>query len=374
MLSQRVEALLAGRTPDRLPWLPELNAGFIRKTTGAPEPRGAASPEAVGDLPEEADEANYLEREARCAGIIGADHLHRVHSVRVARRRVTVERDPAAGLTLIHTPAGDLTQRQQWDPLSGTVFTRAHLVKGPESFPAYRAMVEDEIYEPNYESAERDIARSGLATVDVPATPLMHLLMWVMDAQPTLMAMMDYPEQMTELMAVVHERNKDFYRVAAAGPGRILRPMEDTSFMLTGPRMYADHCVAYLNEYAEIAHAAGKLFLPHMCGHLGGMTDVLAEIDLDGIEAITPPPLGSADLLEMRRRLGEIWLIGGVDPSLYATATPPQMAEHVRKTLELMRGDRKFILGHEEIPVAAKMDNVRAVADLVARTADGFYD
>ncbi len=374
MPSQRVEALLAGRTPDRLPWLPELNAGFTRKTTAAPAPRRAASPEAVASLPDQADEGDYLEREARCAQIIGADHLHRVHAVRVARRRVTVERDPATGLTVIHTPAGDLTQRQQWDPASGTVFTREHLVKGPESFAAYRAMIEDEIYEPNYESAERDIARSGLATVDSPATPMMHLLLWVMDAQPMLMGMIDYPEQMTELMAAMHERNKDFYRVAAAGPGRILRPMEDTSFMLTGPRMYAEHCVGQLNEYAEIVHAAGKLFIVHMCGHLGGMTDVLSEIDLDGIEAITPPPLGSADLTELRRRLGEIWLIGGVAPSLYATATPPQMAEHVRKTLDMMRGDRKFILGHEEIPVAAKMDNVRAVADLVAHTADGFYD
>ena len=81
MPSQRVEALLAGRTPDRLPWLPELNAGFIRKTTGAPEPRGAASPEAVADLPEDRqagspgddDEGDHLEREARCAEIIGAD-------------------------------------------------------------------------------------------------------------------------------------------------------------------------------------------------------------------------------------------------------------------------------------------------------------
>jgi len=103
------------------------------------------------------------------------------------------------------------------------------------------------------------------------------------------------------------------------------------------------------------------------------MTDVLAEVDLDGIEAITPPPLGNADLIEMRRRLGDVWLIGGVDPSLYATATPEAMEQHVRNTLENMRGDRKFMLGHEEIPVAAKAENVQVVADLVAHTAEWFY-
>ena len=305
--------------------------------------------------------------------MIGADHLHRVTSVRVVRRRVEIDDDPAAGTTLVRTPAGRLRRKQQWDPVSGTVFTREHLIKGRESFAAYRAMIEDETYQPDYETARRGIARSGLATVDVPATPLMHLLLWVMDVQPTLMAMMDHPGEMTELLAVMHEKNKQYYRVAAGGPGEILRPMEDTSAMLTGPRMYAEHCVGHLNDYAEIVHAAGKTFLPHMCGHLRGMLDVLTEVDLDGVEAITPAPLGDADLPDMRRKLGDIWLIGGVDPSMYATASAGRMAEHVRGTLAAMRGDRKFILGHEEIPRAARMENVRAVARLVQQTAEGFY-
>jgi len=373
MLSECVAALLAGGKPDRLPWLPELNEGFVRKTTGARAPGRAHSNEALADLPNQPPGVDYLDLEARCAGMIGADHLHRVTSVRVVRRRVSMERDPATGASVVHTPAGDLTQRQRWDADSGTVFTREHLVKGPESFAAYRAMIEDESYEPNYEAAARDVERSGLATVDVPATPLMHLLLWVMDVEPTLMAMMDSRDEMVELMEVMHRKNKEYYRVAAAGPGRILRPMEDTSAKLTGPRMYADHCVRYLNEYAQIVHAAGKLFIVHMCGHLGDMTDVLAEVNLDGIEAITAPPLGDADLPAMRRRLGDIWLIGGVDPSMYATATPERMADHVRGTLDRMRGDRKFMLGHEEIPVAAKMDNVRAVARLVEQTAEDFY-
>lgn len=373
MLSQRITDLLEGRTPDRLPWVPELNAGFIRKATGSAGGERNVADDAVGGLETGGSAEDYLDIEARCAELIGADHLHRVHSVGIRRNRVTIEADAGSGVTVIHTPAGDLRQVQQWDPNSGTVFTREHLIKGPESFAAYRAMVEDEAYEPTYASAGVDIARSGLATVDVPATPLMHLLLWVMDVQPTLMAVMDLRDEMVELMAAMHEKNKQYYRVAAAGPGQILRPMEDTSGMLTGPVMYADHCVGMLNDYAEIVHAAGKTFLPHMCGHLGGMLDVLAEVDLDGIEAVTAPPLGDADVAEMRRRLGDVWLIGGVDPSLYATATPEAMAEHIRGTLEAMRGDRKFMLGHEEIPVAARMENVSAVAELIRQTADWFY-
>jgi len=364
---------MSGRRPDRLPWLPELNAGFVRKTLGRPASGPNVASDAVEDAAGADGQDDYLALEARCAELIGADHLHRVKSVVVRRHRVSVETDAQTGLTVVHTPAGELRQRQQWDPNSGTVFTREHLLKGPEDFPAYRAMLEDESYEPDYAAAEAEIARSGLATIDVPATPLMHLLLWVMDVQPTLMAMIDHEDEMVDLMALMHEKNKEYYRVAAAGPGEVLRPMEDTSSMLTGPAMYAKHSVPCLNDYAEIAHAAGKLFLPHMCGHLDGMLEVLAEVELDGIEAITAPPLGDADVAKMRHRLGDIWLIGGVDPSQYATATPEAMAAHVRHTLQSMRGDMKFMLGHEEIPLAAKMENVRVVARLVEQTAEWFY-
>ena len=373
MASQRIIDLMSGGKPDRLPWVPELNSGFIRKTLGTTFGGSNVSSDAV-ETGEQVEEEDYLAMEAECARRIGADHLHRVQSVRVTRSRVTVKADGDSGVTVVHTPVGDLHRRQQWDPVSGTVFTREHLIKGPEDFAAYRAMVEDETYEPDYDAASADIASSGLATVDVPATPLMHLLMWIMDVQPTLMAMMDHEAEMVELMAAMHEKNKEFYRVAAGGPGTILRPMEDTSAMLTGPTMYAAHCVAHLNDYAAITHEGDKLFISHKCGHLGQMLDVLAEVDLDGIEAITPAPLGNADLGAMRKRLGDIWLLGGVDPSQYATATPELITRHVKATLEVMRGDRKFMLNHEEIPMAAKMENVQAVAKLVAETAEGFYD
>jgi len=373
MPSQRVMDLMSGRKPDRLAWLPELNAGFVRKTLRQAGPEGNVASDAIEGAGDDQGGQDYLDLEARCAALIGADHLHRVKSVRVRRSRVSVETDRASGVTFVHTPAGDLRQMQQYDPNSGTVFTREHLIKGPEDFAAYRAMVEDESYEADYGPAEADIARSGLATVDVPATPLMHLLLWVMDVQPTLMGIMDHRDEMVELMAAMHEQNKAYYRVAAAGPGDILRPMEDTSSMLTGPVLYAEHCIAQLNDYAEIVHGGGKQFIVHMCGHLDGMIDLLTEVNLDGIEAITAPPLGDAEVARMRRRMGDIWLIGGVDPSMYATATAESMAEHIGKTLDAMRGDMKFMLGHEEIPVAAKMENVQVVARLIAETATGFY-
>ncbi|KKL26615.1 hypothetical protein LCGC14_2393530, partial [marine sediment metagenome] len=222
MPSERIAELMAGRIPDRLPWVPELNAGFVRKTLGRAAPARNIATDATGE--QEGGQAvaeDYPAMEAECAAKIGADHLHRTSSVAVRRQKVTIEADKATGATVVHTPAGQLRQRQQWDKVSGTVFTREHMVKGPEDFAAYAAMRQDEVYEPNYAAAEAELARSGLLTIDVPATPLMHLLMWIMDVQPTLLAMMDYRDEMVEPMAVMHEKNKEFYRLAAAGPAAV---------------------------------------------------------------------------------------------------------------------------------------------------------
>ena len=54
-------------------------------------------------------------------------------------------------------------------------------------------------------------------------------------------------------------------------------------------------------------------------------------------------------------------------------AEPVADAPGVAGTLQVMLGDRKFMLSHEEIPAAAKMENVQAVARLVEQTAGAFY-
>jgi len=357
---QRIDAVLTGQRPDRVPWLPELNDGFIRKVI---RQRGPA--------PEGVDDQTFVNQ------VIGADQLARLKAVREQWRHVEVVEDAEAPNTTYVTPKGQLVHRRQPDETAQTQYTVGHLIAGPESFEPYKALIEDPEYIPDYDQAQAVIDRvgeTGLATIDAPATPLMHLIMWDMGIEPTLMALFDYPDQMADMMDLMHERNKEYYRIAAAGPGRVVRLMEDTSSKLTSPAMYAEHAVDHLKDYADICHEHGKVFIVHMCGHLGDMLDVIARVPLDGIEAITPPPTGDADLSEIRRRLGDIFLLGGVDPTTYATLEAGELRARVADLLERMKGDRRLILGHEEIPVTAKLDNVLAIGELIEQTRDGFYD
>jgi uroporphyrinogen-III decarboxylase len=120
-------------------------------------------------------------------------------------------------------------------------------------------------------------------------------------------------------------------------------------------------------------HEHSKKFIVHMCGHLKDMLPIIKDIELDGIEAATPGPTGNAEPDEMRRVLGDVIIMGGVDPTRYAIQGPAEMVKTLRERLSRIKGDRHFILGSEEIPVSAKLETVKAVGEMVARTGEWFY-
>ena len=357
---ERALAVIHGTgRPDRLPWLPELNDGFINNVV-----------QAEGPVPNGMDGQTFTNQR------IGADQLSRAVSVKETFRRVEVEQRKEEGLTIWHTPKGDLVEQSVHDPIAKTGYRIRHRLIGEKAFGAYHALLDDLTYVADYQRAEKVFAKvgqTGLPTVDGPATPLQHILMWDLLVEDALMMMHDRTAEMVELMRHMHQKNLEYYRIAAAGPGEVIRPMEDTSSMLTGPAMYAEHCSGYLSEYGRIVHEHGKKFIVHMCGHLKGMLPVIKGIELDGIEAATPGPTGDVEPDEIRRVLGNVIIMGGVDPTRYAIQSPAEMVKILRERLKRIKGDRYFILGSEEIPVSGKLETVKAVGQLVAETSEWFY-
>jgi hypothetical protein len=357
---ERALAVIHGTgKPDRLPWLPELNDGFIRNVV-----------EAEGPTPADMDGQTFTNQR------IGADQLARAIAVKETFRRVEVELRKDDGLTIWHTPKGDLMEQMVQDPIAKTGYRVRHKLDGEKAFEAYHAVLDDLKYEADYDRASKvltKVGETGLPTIDAPATPLQHILMWDLTVEDALMAMYDRTDEMVALMRHMHAKNLEYYHIACKGPGEVVRPMEDTSSMLTGPAMYAEHCAAYLSEYGRIVREHGKKFIVHMCGHLKDMLPIIKGIELDGIEAATPGPTGNVEPDDIRRVLGDVIIMGGVDPTRYATQGPAEMVKTLRERLSRIKGDRHFILGSEEIPVAARLDTVKAVGQLVAETAAWFY-
>jgi len=71
--------------------------------------------------------------------------------------------------------------------------------------------------------------------------------------------------------------------------------------------------MALTDERARLAHAAGKLYCHHSCGHIRDLLPLYRQTQMDAVHAFTAPPLGDVTVGEGRRALGDkITIIAGV--------------------------------------------------------------
>jgi uroporphyrinogen-III decarboxylase len=360
---ERLEAALRGEPTDRRPWAPEINAALMDKLL-------ADEPDTVRNGPASVPYA------AACRKI-GADTLLSVAPVRRRYRTVEVrqEREGEVTWTFYETPRGTLRTCDVRSPDAHTSYQTEHLVKSAADFPAYRSLVEDVEFTLDAEGVQQQIdqlGEDGIVSLDGPATPLLHLIMFDMRLPAVQYELADHEREFVELMDVMHERNKEYYRLAAQAPGRMVRPFEDTSTTLLSPAQYRRFCQPCLADYAALVQSAGKQFVPHLCGLLKGVLPDLAATGLDGIEALTPPPTGDVPYALAREALGpDALLIGGLDATQFARLGPDDTRAMLRAVLREARGDRRFVLGHEEISVRANLDSVMVVREVIAEEDEG---
>jgi hypothetical protein len=355
----RLLAALHGDLPDRLPWAPEFNMVFgervLREIPGQPF------------APEDA----YIEVCRR----MRAECLLRIDAVAVEYHNVEVveTREGDEITRTFRTPDRDLTLRARMIADIGVEMEYEHMVRTVEDVRAYRLMYEDAVYRARYDFVKQRIAamgEAGLITIFGPPTPLLDLIMFQIRLPSIYFLMEDHPAEMAGLLEAMHRRNCEYYEMAAAAPGEVVRSFEDTSTTLISPELYRRWCLRQLRDYRDICHSHGKLFVPHMCGLLKGVLPELRETGLDGIEALTPPPLGDCPIGLAREALGpEVTLIGGLDPTQFVGATPDRTRAMILDVLSQIGEGRHTILGHEEVHIKADLESVRVIPELLDQYA-----
>jgi len=86
------------------------------------------------------------------------------------------------------------------------------------------------------------------------------------------------------------------------------------------PDIYRRFNGPHQKDFTDIMHAAGKIVLMHMCGHVKDVLPDIKRVGADGIHALTPPPTGNTPWEMALDVLGEDTVIIGVlDPSIFIT-------------------------------------------------------
>ncbi len=117
-------------------------------------------------------------------------------------------------------------------------------------------------------------------------------------------------------------------------------------------------------ERAVIARIKPAIVYTHTCGAIGDRLDLMESTGLDGIDTLDPPPLGTVDLADARRRLGaHVFIKGNIDPVNTVLRGSPDDCYCAAMERIAIAGPRQYILSTAcSVPPRVPAENILALA------------
>jgi len=326
---QRVEAVLLGKGPDRVP--------FTVYESKLPQ--------------------CSVERQLRNEGLCIMNRLY--PGFRTVTPNCTIEShsfvDSATGKsltrTVTHTPKGDLVQVNE--PAGFTTWRHQLPFQGPEDYDKLIALADDTQYEPDYESVEKarlllgdDVfLRGGMGY-----SPLQSIIYDYMGVETFCIEWAERRDKVLRLYEALTERDRRCYKVLADGPHWLCQYGGNVSPEVVGRERFEKYIIPHYNEFAEILHERGKMLLVHLDANCGLLKDLIAESGIDVIEAFTPAPDTDMTMAEARQAWPDkiIWINF---PSSVHLGGEQLIYETTCRLIDEDAGSQKLLIGiTEDVP------------------------
>ena len=354
---ERILSLLKRTAPDRLPWAGDMDYWYHSTKT-----RGA--------LPEQywGDGYFQLNHDIGSGFYLQGFGPYRTHTPGIT---FSERREGDNLIRTMHTPAGDLTEIQQWLPTSFSWGYSKHYVHTAADLPAFKAYLESLEFTPAYEEAIRRrgiIGDNGVVLVYTPRSPFMEMVTTYIGIVSLVYLLVDAPEAMAEIFTIMEKKHDIAAELAVNAPVDCVMIPENLSSEVVGASYYKRYLRPYERKWINRIREAGKFSFIHMDGTLKGLLKHVAETGFDVIEAVTPLPCGDismeAAMAEVEGRDTILW--GGL-PGLIFTPTFPEadFRQHTIDMIRLMTRRPNYVLGvADQVPPDGLLERVAAVAPL----------
>lgn len=319
-MRERILSIVEGRRPDRVP--------FVKY-------RGLVAPN---------DEVwSVLGRDN--IGLLQWLNLYSYETPHCSWESETFEHDGAPCFRqTLHTPEGLLVQEGSIQPTYGIWVPVRRFIREPEDYHRLLAWFRDIKIHLNlegYRQALRELGEDGLPHTSVPRTPYQQLWIQWVDIQDLAVHMVDYPELMEEVIAVMTDVQRRVYEQICTVikndeiqipylvvPDNITAPM-------IGPAYFRKFCLPGYDELAARLEETGR-DIPvyvHMDGDLKLLWDLISESRVRGLDSMSPPPDNDTTVAEAVTRWPEM-RVGINFPSSLHLAKPEEV---YNKTIEILQ-------------------------------------
>lgn len=269
------------------------------------------------------------------------------------------------------TASGEITDRWEYIPQS---FCWAHVEYAVKSvvdlkvvqdiFAAYR-------HEPDptsFPAAAEYLGENGLPISSVPRSPLPALLADWCGVMNTIYLLADEPQAVEDTLAIIDRANDGAFAYIAAGPSELLHFCDNLDSGNCGS-YFAPYMEEYYRRRLAQVHQAGKVAVVHLDGAIRGLLPKLAACGFDGIESVTPGPVGDVEIEDLRAVTAnpQTILWGGIPGAMFATPwTAAHVRDQTRRVLDALWPSGRLVVGSaDQIPPDGNIDFCRVIADTI---------
>ena len=324
---QRVEAVLRGELPDKVPFTIYENK-----------------------LPQ-----CTVERQLRNEGLCIVNRRYsaiRRHSPNVRGESHTYMED---GVNYVrhdtHTPVGDLFTIRR--PAGFTSWEVSHIFKTPEDYKPLLYMVQDERFEANYGpflEAQKWLGEDVILRAGVPGSPLHIIMISWMGVETFAVEWAERRDEIEKLCDAMMENARKVYRLIAESPALHANCGGNETGNVMGRERFEKYVVPGYNEAAEVLHQHGKFLGTHLDGNNKIWADLVGGSGLDYIEAFTPWPTCDMTMAEaLEQWPGKVLWINF--PSSVFLGTTAEIEDTARQLIRDAAPCNRLIIGiTEDIP------------------------
>lgn len=315
------------------------------------------------------------EREMRNRGLCVLERTVPVFKTHTPNVRVTEcaywEGERRMVRTTFETPVGDLTTL--WEDAGFTHWWHERMFKSPDDYPAIRFLIQDEVYEPNYEAfarAQSAYGEDAIWRAQIGLEPLQRFISGtIMDMQTFCIEWMDHRDEILALYEVTVEKRRSIYPLVAQSPASHANYGGNVVPEIIGLETFEKYYVPHYGEAAEVLHQHGKLIGSHLDANCRLLSEAIAGTDLDYIEAFTPAPDTDMTLGEARAVWpGKVLWINY--PSSVHLLTDAEVEQATVGMLDELPSVEGVIVGiTEDMPPDRWQDSCRAIMDGLDRHA-----
>ncbi len=273
------------------------------------------------------------------------------------------------------TPAGALEDRWEYLPGSACWACTDYPVKTVQDLAVLADLFRRARYRSAYEGYRRQDERlgdAGLPIVPVPRSPLPALLADWCGVEQTIWLLADEPGAVAETLEAIDRAADPAFDLIAAAPCRLLHFCDNLDSAAATP-FFEEHMRArYVRRLAQL-HAAGQVAVVHLDGRVRGLLPRLAGCGFDGVESITPAPVGDVTVEETRavaeRETLVLW--GGLPGAMFCPPwTAEQVREQARRVVRHWGAQGRLVVGTaDQIPPDGAVECCRAIAGVLAAGA-----